>query len=427
MPSTAELSGREPKLDILVNNAGVSWGAPLEEFPEIGWDKVFNTNVKGPFFLIQRLLPLLEAAGTPDDPARVINIGSIDGIRPPVFETYSYGPSKAAIHTLTQQMAAKLAPRNIIANAIAPGPFPTWMLSTGVGTGGDVEGTDWDAVGRGNSARPRRHARGHRRVGDLPQFARRCVHGRSRHHLRRRDRRFLRFGGRRSRRVAHVRSTNHGRLSVMSLPPPVRDATADRRPHEVVRSDACARRPDARRTGGKLFRPGRPERQRQVDHPALGDRSGAPGRRHDPGVRARHRRRAAGRTLEDRRGARPVAAVRTTDGERVPHDRRGTAPTRPATRDRAPRPAVRHPAALRRRRPSDRRLQPRDAQEDGVGRRRAAPSAPAAARRTVRRRRSGVRQNDAIDARPVPGRWRHGRVLQPRDGPRRAAVRLSSP
>ena len=144
----ADLSSRESQLDILVNNAGVSWGAPLEEFPEIGWDKVFNTNVKGPFFLIQRLLPLLEAAGTPEDPARVINVGSIDGIRSPIFETYSYGPSKAAIHTLTQQMAAKLAPRNIIANAIAPGPFPTWMLSTGVGTGGDVEGTDWDAIGR---------------------------------------------------------------------------------------------------------------------------------------------------------------------------------------------------------------------------------------------------------------------------------------
>ena len=147
---TAALTAEETQLDILVNNAGVSWGAPLDEFPEIGWDKVFNTNVKGVFFLTQRLLPLLEAAGTPDDPARVINIGSIDGIRSPIFETFSYGPSKAALHTLTQQMAAKLAPRNIIANAIAPGPFPTWMLSTGVGGGGDVDGTDWDAVGRGN-------------------------------------------------------------------------------------------------------------------------------------------------------------------------------------------------------------------------------------------------------------------------------------
>ena len=145
----AALAAREAHLDILVNNAGVSWGAPLDEFPEIGWDKVMNTNVKGVFFLTQRLLPLLEAAGTPDDPARIINIGSIDGIRPPVFETFSYGPSKAALHTMTQQLAAKLARRNILVNAIAPGPFPTWMLSTGVGTGGDVEGTDWAAVGAG--------------------------------------------------------------------------------------------------------------------------------------------------------------------------------------------------------------------------------------------------------------------------------------
>jgi len=135
-------------LDILVNNAGVSWGAPLEEFPEIGWDKVFDTNVKGVFFLTQQLLPLLEANASNADPSRVINIGSIDGIRTPVFDTHSYGPSKAAVHALTKQMAAKLVQRNILVNAIAPGPFPTWMLSTGVGTGGDVEGTDWDAVGK---------------------------------------------------------------------------------------------------------------------------------------------------------------------------------------------------------------------------------------------------------------------------------------
>ena len=109
----------------------MSWGAPLEEFPEIGWDKVMDTNVKGVFFLTQRLLPLLEAAASPEAPARVVNIGSIDGLRTPRFQTFSYGPSKAAVHNLTQVLAAHLTPRHIRVNAIAPGPFPTWMLSTG--------------------------------------------------------------------------------------------------------------------------------------------------------------------------------------------------------------------------------------------------------------------------------------------------------
>jgi NAD(P)-dependent dehydrogenase (short-subunit alcohol dehydrogenase family) len=145
---TARLREHETSLDVLVNNAGVSWGAPLDEFPELGWDKVMDTNVKGVFFLTQRLLPMLEAAASAEDPARVINIGSIDGIKTPRFENYSYGPSKAAVHALTRQMAAALVGRNVLVNAIAPGPFPTWMLSTGVGTGGDVEGTDWDALGR---------------------------------------------------------------------------------------------------------------------------------------------------------------------------------------------------------------------------------------------------------------------------------------
>jgi 2-deoxy-D-gluconate 3-dehydrogenase len=143
-----ELRERESQVDVLVNNAGASWGAPLDEFPEGGWDKVMDTNVKGVFFLTQRLLPLLEQGATRDDPSRVINIGSVDGIKTSSFDNFSYGPSKAALHALTRQLAARLVRRNILVNAIAPGPFPTWMLSTGVGTGGDVEGTDWEAMGR---------------------------------------------------------------------------------------------------------------------------------------------------------------------------------------------------------------------------------------------------------------------------------------
>ncbi len=147
-----ELGRREERLHILVNNAGATWGAPLDEFPEAGWDKVMDTNVKGPFFLTQKLLPLLRNAATHDDPARVINVGSVDGIKTPVFDNFSYGPSKAALHHLTRVLAAHLVKQNVIVNAIAPGPFPTWMLSAGVGFGGKVEGdgVDWDRVGRGN-------------------------------------------------------------------------------------------------------------------------------------------------------------------------------------------------------------------------------------------------------------------------------------
>jgi len=140
---------KESKLDILVNNAGVSWGAPLDEFPELGWDKVMDTNVKGVFFLTQKLLPLLRASATPEDPARVVNVGSIDGIKNPVFDTFSYGPSKAALHHLTRGLALHLAKEHIIVNAIAPGPFPTWMLSTGVGGGGDTD-IDWSSVANTN-------------------------------------------------------------------------------------------------------------------------------------------------------------------------------------------------------------------------------------------------------------------------------------
>ena len=145
-----ELSSRESHVDILVNNAGVAWGAPLEDFPEVGWDKVMDTNVKGVFFLTQKLLPMLEKNADQQTPSHVINVGSIDGIKTPVFDNFSYGPSKAAVHHLTRVLAAHLIKRNIIVNGIAPGPFPTYMLSTGVGAGGDTENTDWDAVGRNN-------------------------------------------------------------------------------------------------------------------------------------------------------------------------------------------------------------------------------------------------------------------------------------
>ena len=144
------MAKHESQLDILVNNAGASWGAPLDEFPENGWDKVMDTNVKGIFFLTQQCLPLLKAAASHEDPARVINIGSIDGIKTAIFDNFSYGASKAAVHHLTRTLAAHMVKDNIIVNAIAPGPFPTWMLSTGVGFGGETDGVDWDQVGERN-------------------------------------------------------------------------------------------------------------------------------------------------------------------------------------------------------------------------------------------------------------------------------------
>jgi 2-deoxy-D-gluconate 3-dehydrogenase len=146
----AAMAEREPHLDILVNNAGAAWGGAIDTFPEVGWDKVMDTNVKGVFFLTQKVLPLLRAAAAVRPPARVINIGSIDGIKTAAFETYSYGASKAAVHHLTRFLAAHLTREHIVCNAIAPGPFPTWMLSTGVGFGGETENVDWDRVGRGN-------------------------------------------------------------------------------------------------------------------------------------------------------------------------------------------------------------------------------------------------------------------------------------
>ena len=132
-----EIKSREGQLDILVNNAGATWGAPIEEFPEAGWDKVMDINVKGPFFLTQALLPLLEAAASDGDPARIINVGSVDGLNVNRMPTFSYGPSKAAVHHLTRALASHLASRNITANAIAPGPFPSKMMEHTLKTMGD--------------------------------------------------------------------------------------------------------------------------------------------------------------------------------------------------------------------------------------------------------------------------------------------------
>jgi NAD(P)-dependent dehydrogenase (short-subunit alcohol dehydrogenase family) len=125
----SEVSSRFPELSILVNNAGVVWGAPLEEFPPRGWEKVLNTNLEGIFHLTVALLPALRAATTAEDPARVINIGSIDGLRTPAMENYSYSASKAAVHMLTRHLAKRLAAENVTVNAIAPGPFESKMMA----------------------------------------------------------------------------------------------------------------------------------------------------------------------------------------------------------------------------------------------------------------------------------------------------------
>lgn len=122
-----ELAAREPRLDILVNNAGVAWGADFGQFPEAGWDKVMDLNVKSLFFLTQALHPLLRAAASEGQPAKVINIASIDGLRPNPWETYSYQASKAAVIHLTRRMAARLIKDQIVVSCIAPGAYPSEM------------------------------------------------------------------------------------------------------------------------------------------------------------------------------------------------------------------------------------------------------------------------------------------------------------
>ena len=131
------LAGTET-LDILVNNAGATWGEPLESFPAAAWDKVLDLNVKSPFWMVQALVPALRKAGTQDDPARIINVGSIDGIQVSPMPTYSYSASKAAIHQLTRVLAKELGPQHITVNAIAPGPFPSKMMAATLEAFGDA-------------------------------------------------------------------------------------------------------------------------------------------------------------------------------------------------------------------------------------------------------------------------------------------------
>jgi NAD(P)-dependent dehydrogenase (short-subunit alcohol dehydrogenase family) len=132
-----EVGARHDAVHILVNNAGATWGAPLGEFPASAWDKVLDLNLKSPFYLTRAFLPLLEKATEPSDPARIINVGSIDGLSVPGLPTYAYSSSKAGLHHLTRVLAAELGPRGITCNAIAPGWFPSKMMARTLEERGD--------------------------------------------------------------------------------------------------------------------------------------------------------------------------------------------------------------------------------------------------------------------------------------------------
>ena len=120
---------REKKIDILVNNAGAAWGASFEDYPDDGYDKVMDINVRAVFMLTRDLLPLLTKDASTENPSRVINIGSIDGLRISSTENFAYGASKAAVHFLTRNLAVSLARKGLTFNAIAPGPFESKMMA----------------------------------------------------------------------------------------------------------------------------------------------------------------------------------------------------------------------------------------------------------------------------------------------------------
>ncbi|KAG9238141.1 short-chain dehydrogenase/reductase-like protein sdr [Amylocarpus encephaloides] len=124
-----ELNKRESKLHVLVNNSGSNWGAPYDEFPDAAWTRVLTLNLTRVFTITQGVTPLLEAAATSGDPARVINIGSVDGIRVPTLDTFSYSASKAGLHQLSRVLANHLGKRNITSNALACGPFESKMMA----------------------------------------------------------------------------------------------------------------------------------------------------------------------------------------------------------------------------------------------------------------------------------------------------------
>jgi NAD(P)-dependent dehydrogenase (short-subunit alcohol dehydrogenase family) len=126
------------RLDILVNNAGAMWREPLETFPDEAWDAVLDLNLKSPFWLVQALLPALRRAGTADDPARVVNIGSIAAIHVADSPNYSYASSKAGLHQLTRVLARELGPQHVAVNAVAPGPFPSQMMAATLEAIGDT-------------------------------------------------------------------------------------------------------------------------------------------------------------------------------------------------------------------------------------------------------------------------------------------------